>query len=57
MRELTSIERGVISDALVDRIKNLESIATDLKNFHLNGSFIFHEIECHNDIVKLMKER
>ena len=58
MRELTSIEKETIVDALMERKQRLETILSDLKKFHdVNTNSFWYEIECHNNLVKLMKER
>lgn len=55
--KIGTIEAEIIVDALVDRVAKLESAMDGLKEFHLNGSFLFAEIEAHNNLVKLIKER
>lgn len=54
--KISSIEAGIITDALIERVKKLEGTLNDLKAYHFNTNSFFYEIEAHNDIVKRIKE-
>jgi len=57
LRELTSIEKETIVDALIERKQRLEAMLSGLKTFHdVDTNSFWYEIECHNNLVKLMKE-
>lgn len=55
--KISTIEAEIIVDALIERIKKLKAMLNDKSKIHNidTGSF-YYEIECHNNLVKLMKE-